>query len=42
MIYLVSNTPYNLDEVINLKVCEVVFYKFNLNLNDFDAAVFYQ
>ncbi|WP_235604527.1 uroporphyrinogen-III synthase [Campylobacter fetus] len=40
MIYLVSNTPYNLDEVINLKVCEIVFYKFNLNLNDFDAVVF--
>ncbi|QKF69124.1 uroporphyrinogen-III synthase [Campylobacter hyointestinalis] len=39
MIYLVSNTIFNDDEIINLKVCEVVFKKFSVDLDDFDVLV---
>lgn len=39
MIYLVSNTPFYEDDVVNLAVCEIVFFKFSINLKMFDALI---
>lgn len=39
MIYLFSNTAYYDDLVKNLKVCNIVFNKFNITLSKYDALV---
>ncbi|MCI6988843.1 MAG: uroporphyrinogen-III synthase [Campylobacter sp.] len=37
MIYLISNTPNS--KVNHLKVCDIRFFKFSVNLDEFDALV---
>lgn len=40
MIYLCSNTKINDKNVINLNLCEIKFEKFDIDLDDFDTAIF--
>ena len=33
MIYLVSNTPYDDNDIVWLNLCKIKFFKFDVNLN---------
>lgn len=39
MIYLVSNTPYDDKDIVWLNLCKIKFFKFDVNLNKFDAII---
>lgn len=39
MIYLVSNTPYSDNDIVWLNLCKIKFFKFDVNLNKFDAII---
>lgn len=39
MIYLVSNTLSNDENVVNLQVCQIKFNKFNIDLSEFDVLI---